>query len=333
MQGFRWTTRIALVVAAALLAACGSSADPGATSTPNTAAIGALRILVPNAPGSGYDTTARSVAKTLQQEKLAATIDVLNIPGAGGTIGLQRLADERGHEDIIMQMGLGVVGAVYASRSPVTLAQTIPLARLIEEPAAIVVKSDSPYATLPELIAAWKARPEKILVGGGSAPGGPDHLAPMLLAKAVGISPKRVNYTSFDGGGELLTALLEKKVVLGATGIGEVIEQAKEGQVRILAVTSPERIPGTNAPTLLESGIGFEFTNWRGLVAPADLPPARRDGLIALLQHMHDSPTWRQVLAEEGWIDAFSTGDTFGAFLDSENDRVSNLLKELGLNE
>jgi putative tricarboxylic transport membrane protein len=327
-----WLRVTAVAAAVAFAAGCGVSgkSSDGAASGAEGPVTG-LRILVPNSPGSGYDTTARSASKALQEEKLAANVEVFNVAGAGGVVGLQRLANEKGKNDILMQMGLGVVGAVYTNKSKVTLAETVPVAKLIEEAEAIVVPKGSPYNTLQDLVTAWKANPGAVPVGGASAPGGPDHLTPMLLAKAVGVTPKDVNYVGYDGGGELLAGILGKKVAFGATGIGEVAEQAKAGQVKILAVTSAEPVEGLDAPTLKQAGVDLEFANWRGIVAPPGLPDGQRQEYIAMFQKMHDSPAWKKILADQGWTDAFETGDAFTTFLASENDRVAGVLKELGL--
>jgi putative tricarboxylic transport membrane protein len=290
-----------------------------------------LRILVPNSPGSGYDTTARAAAKAMQDAKLTDTVEVFNTAGAGGTVGLQRLVNEKGKEDILMQMGLGVVGAVYTNKSKATLQDTVPIAKLIEEAEAIVVPKGSPYTSLDQLVAAWKANPGKVPVGGASNPGGPDHLTPMLLAKAVGVEPKSVNYVAYDGGGELLTAVLGKKVAFAATGIGEVAEQAKTGDVKILAVTSDKPVEGVDAPTLKSLNVDLVFTNWRGIVAPPELPDAKKQQFVDLLTKMHDSAQWKDTLTKQGWTDAFQTGDEFKSFLTTENDRVAGVLRELGL--
>ena len=322
-----------VVVAGGLaLSACGVSADDSSSSD-NTAAgpVTGLRILVPNSPGSGYDTTARAAAKAMQDAKLTETVEVFNSAGAGGTVGLQRLVNEKGQDDILMQMGLGVVGAVYTNKSKATLNDTVPIAKLIEESEAIVVPKGSPYTTLDQLVAAWKADPGKVPVGGASNAGGPDHLTPMLLAKAVGVTPKDVNYVAYDGGGELLTGVLGKKVAFAATGVGEVAEQAKAGDVKILAVTSADPVEGVDAPTLKSLGVDMEFTNWRGIVGPPGLSDAKKQEYVDLLTKMHGSEQWTKTLADQGWTDAFQTGDEFKAFLTEENDRVAGVLKELGL--
>jgi putative tricarboxylic transport membrane protein len=327
------TGAAALVAFSLAVAACGVSADEnvGSGSGGKSGPVTGLRMLVPNSPGSGYDTTARTAAKSMEDASLARNIEVFNVAGAGGVVGLQRLVNEKGNKSLLMQMGLGVVGSVYTNKSKATLNDTTPIARLIEEAEAIVVPKGSPYNTLQDLVTAWKADPGKVPVGGASAPGGPDHLTPMLLAKAVGVTPKDVNYVSYDGGGELLAGVLGKKVAFAATGVGEVAEQAKAGEVKILAVTSDKPVAGVDAKPLREQGVDLVFTNWRGMVASGGLSAADRQAHIDLLTRMHDSKEWKAALADKGWTDAFQTGDEYAAFLKSEDTRVAGVLNELGL--
>ncbi|MCP3822552.1 tripartite tricarboxylate transporter substrate binding protein [Streptomyces sp. A3M-1-3] len=326
----RLRTPLALLGAALLvlvgppLLTTGSGADTG-TQIPG------LRFMVPNTPGGGYDITARTAAKNAEDAGLTHNIEVFNLPGAGGTVGLTRLVSEPGNGKLAMSMGLGVVGAVHTNKAPKTLADTTPIARLTEEQDIVVVSKDSPYKTIGQLLDAWKKNPGKLPVGGGSSPGGPDHLAPMLMAQAAGIAPKSVNYIPFDGGGELLASILGDKVAFGVSGVGEYLDQIRSGELRLLAVTGPERVPGLDAPTLREAGLDTEFTNWRGIVAPPGLSDTERDKLIALAEKLHDSPQWKESLKKNGWDDAFLTGDEFGDFLDEQNKRVDTVLKELGL--
>jgi putative tricarboxylic transport membrane protein len=322
---------VGAVAAGLVLTGCGTTAEGGTASGGDSGPISGLRFMVPNSPGSGYDTTARAVAQVLEDGDLAAGIEVFNLEGAGGTVGLQRLVNEDGNDKMLMQMGLGVVGASYTNKSEATLEDTTPIAKLIEESEAIVVPADSPYKTLDDLLTAWKADPGNVPVGGASNPGGPDHLTPMLLAQAVNLDPKTVNYVAYDGGGELLAAILGSQIAFGATGIGEVAEQAASGEVRILAVTSEKPVDGVDAPTLTDEGVDLVFTNWRGIVAPPGLDDARTQTFIDLVTKMHDSDGWKKALADNGWTDAFMTGDEFGSFLGDESKRVAGVLGELGL--
>jgi putative tricarboxylic transport membrane protein len=321
------------VAAGLLLTGCGTTAEGGSAAGGDTAEgpVTGLRVMVPNSPGSGYDTTARAWAQVAEEEGLAETIEVFNLEGAGGTVGLQRLVNETGNADMLMQMGLGVVGAQYSNQSEATLDQTTPIARLIEEAEAIVVPADSPFQNINDLTAAWQADPGNTPVGGASNPGGPDHLTPMLLAQEVGVTPTSVNYVAYDGGGELLAGILGGDVAFAATGIGEVTESAASGDVRILAVTSAEPVEGVDAPTLTEEGVDLTFTNWRGIVAAPDITPEEAQRHVDLITQVHDSEAWQQVLEDQGWTDAFITGDEFSSFLGEESQRVEGVLSELGL--
>jgi len=228
-------------------------------------------------------------------------------------------------------MGLGVVGAAYTNEGDAKVADATPIARLIEEAGAIFVPADSPYKDLDDLITAWKANPRDFPVGGGSSPGGPDHLLPMQLADAVGITPGDVNYVPYDGGGELLPAVLGGKLKFAASGYGEFLEQVKSGELRVLAVTSAKRVPVVDAPTLTEEGVDLVFTNWRGLLAAPGITKAERASLTAAVTRMHSSPAWKKVLEDNGWTDAFITGDPFASFLTAQDKRVTSVLKSLGL--
>ncbi|MGW8687718.1 Bug family tripartite tricarboxylate transporter substrate binding protein [Streptomyces sp. NPDC055817] len=291
-----------------------------------------LRIMVPNTPGGGYDTTARTAARVMDETHIAPDVQVFNLPGAGGTVGLQRLVDERGNGDLALQMGLGVVGASHEAKAEVTVARTTPIARLIEEAGAVVVRKDSPYRTVGDLITAWRRAPERLAVGGGSSPGGPDYLLPMELAKAVGIDPKKVDYVGYGGGGgDLLPALLDGEVDFATSGLGEFLDQVDSGQLRVLAVTGEHPVePLAGVPTLKSSGIDLVFSNWRGIVAPPGISDADRQRWVDALTELHRSRRWQAELVRHGWTDAFATGDTFAAYLTQQDKLVADLAASLG---
>ena len=271
--------------------------------------------MVPNTAGSGYDTTARAAAKVMDEIGATKNVEVFNLAGAGGTVGLSRTVSEKGNGKLMMMMGLGVVGAQYTNKSTAKLDQTTPIAKLIEESGAIVVAKNSPYKTIDDLVTAWKANPK---APGGRrwlVPGGPDHLLPMQLAQTVGIDPKQVNFISYDGGGDLLPAVLGGKVAFGASGFGEFLDQVEAGEVRILATSGAEKVDVVDAPTLKESGIDLVFTNWRGVVAPPELSDADKQALDGAVAKMHESQEWKDVLKKNGWTDAYLPEAEFAPFL------------------
>lgn len=315
--------RLAALAALSLaaLTACGSGSGSG---------VGTLKIMAPASPGGGWDQTSRTAEQAFKSADPSRTVEVYNVPGAGGTIGLAKLAAEKGNGNLLMTMGLVMVGAVEQNKSKVTLAETTPVAKLTEEYEIVVVPAASPYRTLADLVAAWKADPAKIAIAGGSA-GGTDHIVAGLMAKAAGIDPGRVNYIAHSGGGEALNALLGNKVALGISGIGEFAEHVKSGKLRALGVSSPARVGSVDAPTLKEAGLDVELANWRGFVAPPGLDETAKKNLTDLVTKMHDSQAWKDAVAKNGWIDSFQTGQKFADYLAAEQTKVKTIIAEMGL--
>ena len=322
-----------------LAAAQAECAVDGFTDTP-------IEIMAPAAPGGGWDTTAREMQRVLQEEGIVPTVEVYNVEGAGGTVGIAQLVnDESGNDHHLMMMGLVMIGAIATNASPVTLDQTTPISSLTAEYEVIVVPANSEYQTLDDLIAAFQADPAAISWGGGSA-GGTDHILVGLIAQAAGVDPTQINYVPFSGGGEALAAILGGQVSAGVSGVGEWLDQIASGELRALAVSgaaeagdaTPEAGGATPmagaapiAPTLQEQGIDVELANWRGLVAPPDISEEGRQCLIALVEQMVASDAWAETRATYGWQDFAQFGDEYGAFLGTERERVIGILTELGL--
>lgn len=289
-----------------------------------------LRIIAPAAPGGGWDQTARAMQHALQTSGIVRSSSVENIAGAAGTIGLARLISaERGAANVAMISGLIMLGAVVTHHSPVTLSDVTPIARLTGEYEAIVVPAQSPYRTLGALIDAFRARPESISWGGGSA-GGTDQILAGLVADAVGVSPRRVNYIAFSGGGESMSAILGGQVTAGISGLGEYASQLTAGTLRILAISSAERVPGVDAPTFREQGVDVVLENWRSLVGPPDMSAADRARLERAVEAMVVSTAWREMLQRYRWNDRYLAGEPFERFLASEEARVVSMLERLG---
>ena len=297
--GRAYVALVLATLAALLVSAC------GVTRGEDTQGLHRLRMMVPNSPGGGYDLTARTAVKIMEDNDLTGRVEVFNVIGAGGTVAMARLMNEKGNGDLMMMMGLGVVGATYTNGSSARASDATALAKMVEEQEGILVPADSPFKTVQDLVAAWKADPAKVTIGGGSSPGGPDHLFPMETARAAGVDPSEVNYVSYDGGGDLLTAMLGKKIAAGTTGLGEFVDQIEAGQVRVLAVSGDERVEGVDAPTLTEAGIDLTFTNWRGILAPPGISEDAKTAMVKVLEELHGTDGWKEALVKNGWTDAF----------------------------
>ena len=314
--------------AAALLAGAGCGVTRGDDTRD-------LLMIVPNSPGGGYDQTGRAAVQVLEDRDITGgSFTVENVVGAGGAGAMTELVGKAGDEHTIMTVGLGVVGSTYSFGSPFGLQDATPLVQLMSEPEGILVPGDSPLQTLDDLVQAWTADPGSISVGGGSSPGGPDHLFPMQLAATIGIDPKGVNYVSYDGGGPLTSALLGEKIDVGFSGLPEFQGNIEAGELRVLGVSGEERYPEgafADIPTLTESGVDLVFLNCRGVLAAPEISEERTEELIGFFEEMHDTEEWRNVLADNGWTDDFKTGTEFGQFIDEQDARVSGTLEELGL--
>ena len=327
---------LAVALSAALaLAACGAADRGGGSSSGEAGAFGASRvsIMAPADPGGGWDETARALQKTARDAKLAKGIEVYNVPGAGGTIGLSQLVTKHdGEAGQLMVMGLVMLGAIETNRSAVDLSKVTPIAKLTEESEAIVVPAESKYTSLKQLVSDLKQNPARVPFAGGSA-GGTDQLLLGLLAKAVGVDPRKTKYVAYSGGGEAKAAILSGSVAAGISGVSEFADQIAAGKMRLLAVSSPNvTVDGKTAPTIKDQGYEVEITNWRGVVGPPGLSAAEQQQAVDWVRKLHDSPQWKQALERFAWTDAFSAGDQFKQFLASERTRVKQVVTDLGLN-
>jgi putative tricarboxylic transport membrane protein len=290
-----------------------------------------LKVIAPAAPGGGWDQTARSIQQAMVAEKLARGVQVVNVPGAGGTVGLAQFVNgAKGDGNQLMVNGFVMVGAILTNKSPVTLDQVTPIARLTEETQVIVVPASSAIKTAKDLAEAVKKDVAKVTFAGGSA-GGVDHIMAALFVGASGAEAAKVNYVPFSGGGESLAAILGGKVTAGISGYGEYEGQIKAGKLRAIGVTSPQRLPGVDVPTFKEQGIDLVITNWRSVVAPPGITDAQRKALGDVVEKMVKSAAWKEILKQKGWDDAYLPADAFAKFLKEEQVRVRAVLQSVGL--
>ena len=302
-----------------------------ALASPATAQFKMLTIIAPAAPGGGWDQTAREMQQVLEQHHLVSAAKVVNIPGAGGTIGLAQFVNaNKGDGNVLMAMGLIMVGAVLTNQSPVTLRQVTPISRLTGEYEVLVVPAASPFQNLADFIKAWKQDPGKYAIAGGSA-GGTDHMLAGLLAKTVGIDVSKVNYVPHSGGGESIASLVGNHLPAGINGLAELVPFIKTGRLRAIAISSDKRVPGINIPTFVEQGVNLTLANWRGVVAPPGISAPQRAALMTLVDGMTKSAGWKAALAKNDWIDMYQTGPEFEAFLKQEDIRATAVLKSIGL--
>lgn len=289
-----------------------------------------LNILVPAAPGGGWDGLGRAIEHVATQAGLVGRFQFENLPGGAGTVGLARFVTQRrGKADSLLVAGSSVVGSAIASKSPVSLKDVVPVARLTEEAAVIVVPANSEFRDIRQFAEALRAEPRGIPIAGAGG-GTVDHIVLCLLFKKLGRKALEAQFVSFPGGGATQSAVIGAQVKAAVAGWSEFSEQMAAGRVRALATSGTRRLH-PDVPTLRESGYDVTTTNWRGIFAAPGVPAAGQRALADFATALHATPAWAELLKTRGWDDAFLAGQDFAAFVAKDQADTESVLKELGL--
>jgi putative tricarboxylic transport membrane protein len=313
---------VAVIAALAFI----NAGTAGGTST----ARNKLTLIAPAAPGGGWDGFAREGQQAMKSGGVVNNVQVVNVPGAGGTIGLSQFVQTPAREDALLVTGGVMVGAIELGDNSESMADVVPIARMADDYAALVVPADSTFQTLNDFLDAWKKDPGGTSIGGGSL-GSIDHLLSAMVAKTVGIDPKDVNYIAYSGGGEALTSLLSHTTSAGMSGYNEVRDQIEAGTLRALAISSDERLEGVDVPTFKEQGVDASMSNWRGFVAAPGTTAETKAAFIEIVTEMRSSDHWQGALKRNSWTDTFSTGAEFDEFIKDEVATAQDIVKDLGL--
>ncbi len=293
------------------LAAAGSLPLPAHAATN-------LKMMIPANPGGGWDSTGRALGKALLDAKVADTVQYENKGGAAGALGLAQFANSaKGDPNAIMMMGAVMLGGIITGKPPVGLDKLTPIARLTSEYNTFVLPANSPLKTMKDVVEQLKKDPGSVKWGGGSR-GSTEHIAAAMLARSVGVDPKKINYVAFRGGGEATAAILGGNVTVGGSGYSEFAEYITTGKMKAIAVTSDKRLANINVPTMKEQGYDVVLGNWRGVYAGPGISPEQRNALTALVVAATKSKAWLTDLEKNGWTSALLTGKPFDEFVDNE---------------
>ena len=291
-----------------------------------------IHFLIPGGAGGGWDGTARGTGEALTKAGLVGSASYENMSGGGGGKAIAHLietASERG--DTLMVNSTPIVIRSLQKVFPQNFRDLTPVAGTIGDYAALVVGKNSPMRNFGDLAAAYKRDAKSVAVGGGSVPGGMDHLVAAMAFKAAGADPKGVKYIPYDAGGKAMAGLLSGEIQALSTGFSEALELARQGEVRIVAMTAAERIADApDIPTLREQGVDAVFVNWRGFFGPPGLSDARKRQYISMLGKMYETPEWETVRARNGWVNIYNPDDKFVEFLTGQEQVIGDLMRELG---
>ncbi|WP_299726765.1 tripartite tricarboxylate transporter substrate-binding protein [uncultured Tateyamaria sp.] len=291
-----------------------------------------IHFLIPGGAGGGWDGTARGTGEALTGAGLVGTASYENMSGGGGGKAIGFLIENAdSNHDTLMVNSTPIVIRSLTGVFPQSFRDLTLVAGTIGDYAAMVVGKDSPVNTMADLIAAYDADPSGTAIGGGSVPGGMDHLVAAMVMEAAGRDALEVKYIPYDAGGKAMAALLSGEIAALSTGLSEAIDLANAGEVKIIGVTSPERVPAAaDAMTMTEQGIDTTFVNWRGFFGAPGLPDDKLAAYQDAITKMYDTPEWEEVRARNGWVNIHNNGDDFRAFLEDQEKVIGDLMKKLG---
>ncbi|MEM8686785.1 MAG: tripartite tricarboxylate transporter substrate-binding protein [Pseudomonadota bacterium] len=291
-----------------------------------------IHFLIPGGAGGGWDGTARGTGEALTKSGLVGSASYENMSGGGGGKAIGFLIENaKSNHGTLMVNSTPIVIRSLVGRFPHNFRDLTMIAGTIGDYAAFVVRNDSPLASFKDLVAAFKENPRKVAVGGGSVPGGMDHIVVAQAMQAAGEDPTKVKYIPYDAGGKAMASLLSGEISALSTGFSEAVAMAKAGEVRIIGVTSSARIDAApDAPTLKEQGYDAEFVNWRGFFAAPGLPAEKADAYRKAIAAMYDTPEWEAVRARNGWVNIHNPGADFTAFLEKQEGIIKDLMTKLG---
>lgn len=293
-----------------------------------------IEIVAPSGAGGGWDTTARMAAKMFNEAGIIdQDIGVVNKEGGGGAVGWSYIAGKDDNPYSLFVASPPLLLVPLNGQSEYDYDDFTPLANVIADYAAFAVSADAKWDNLNDLFNDMKKDPSSVTVIGASSPGSMDHIQFIKIAKAAGVDITKIKYVSDQEGGAL-TALLNGSVDVYSTGVAETVEQVKAGKIKVLGVTSEDRLEGdvlSEFPTAKEQGIDETFINWRGFFGPPNMDEAAVKYYEEKFKELSDSDEFAEVREKYGWNEMYMDSKEYKDFLDKEHESNKELLDELGL--
>lgn len=280
--------------------------------------------------GGGADLIFRAAAQYFPKYANNQPMLVKNVPGAAGVPGIVDFSRAKPDGLTILHWNVAHVIKTHMSKVPFSATSFEPVIQLVADNNYLLVKADSPYKTLGDLIEAAKKNPGKITIGNGG-PGGGHHMAALLLEDHTGADFLHVPY---QGGGPAITGLLAGQIDASMNIAPEGLNNVEAGQLRILAIFSDgkyEKIP--TAPTAKEQGFNLVIPQWRGVVVPQGTPKATIKQLHDIYLKILRDPEFVKKMSEMGVVISYKNSDDFGKYLKEEDLKYEKLIKSKKLGD
>lgn len=294
-----------------------------------------IHFLIPGGAGGGWDMTARAVGESLTRSSIIKTASYENLSGAGGGRAIAYLIDTAPRQtNTLMVNSASFILRSLLKKIPNNYNDLTPIASVIADYGAFVVRIDSPYVDWQDVIDDYRKDYRRVNIAGGSSRGSTDHIVAALAFSKSGLDVSRLKYIPYNAGGQAMVGLLSGESQILSTGLSEAVTLAKQGEVRILAITAPERLSlFPDVPTLQEQNVDAVFANWRGFFAPPGIALDDINEYRSLLEDLVKVEGWQQLRAARGWSSLHLSGTDFKQFLAMQEVDLSELLDELGLLE
>ena len=292
--------------------------------------------IAPANPGGGWDFTCRSVGKALEDLGLTPSIQVTNLAGGGGGVAFAEVVNKRGDDNnlIVAASSATATRLAQGAYPGNNMDQVRWLGTIGADYGMIAVGKDSDIDSLDELFSMVKSDPRSVSFAGGSAVGGWDHLKVLIAANKAGITdPTQIKYIAFDGGGEAVTQILAGSVQVFTGDASEVLGFMESGDLRAIAILSPDRLSGdlASVATAKEQGYDVIGANWRGFYAPGGMSDDAYNFWSGQIKAMYDTDEWKEVMANNALAPLDLTGEDFEAFVSDSVSSITDLSKAIGI--
>ncbi|MBO9353270.1 tripartite tricarboxylate transporter substrate binding protein [Bordetella petrii] len=293
-----------------------------------------IEFVVPAGPGAALDTAARELQRLLEQQKvLDQTLVITNKPGGSGAVGLQTLRAHEGDSHWLGTFTTGMISARVLHPDSLSYDQMTPIALLLEESMLVAVRADSPIKNVHDLVAQLKKKPDSLSIAVATSVGNHIHLAIAKPLQKAGVDITKLVMVPYKSSGESITALLGGHVDVVSATSPNVLAQYKAGTIRLLAVSTAERLPEPLAevPTWKEQGIDAVSTSVQGVLGPKNMSPEQLEFWENAFAKVTASQEWQDFLKTQLWRPRFARHDVMQQVLDAEYASTRKLLLDLNL--
>ncbi len=309
-----------------ILALTGTLAVPAAVPAQEKYPSKAVVLVTHSSPGAGGDIFLRQLGKHLEPI-LGQPLVVENVRGGASAKAVSYVATAKPDGYTLYGATPTMLQTPLLTKTQHDYTDLQPVVNVFFDPMILYVRAESPYGSLKEIIADAKQHPGK-QKWGAATPGSVEHMIVHHIRKLAGIN---VTPVTFEGGGDLLVAVLGGHVDLGIGEPGEVEAQVQAKKVRVLASFTDKRLEGREWPTAREEGVDVVVTKFRGLLGPKGMPKAAIQVWESAVKKVLESPAYQEYYKSVNLLPGYMGSEEYGRYLAKMNEQLATYLKEIGV--